>query len=117
MACMPQELLRFMAERNDHRVGRNSSQSEVEDSDHSSDEDYSPGSLVIDTAGFGESGTVCVCVHTCVCLWCVCVCVHTCVRVCVCVCVCVSVSVVCVCVCVHMIICIGHVHMCVYMCV
>ena len=36
-------------------------QSEIEDSDHSSDEDYSPGSLVIDTAGFG--GGVCVCVH------------------------------------------------------
>ena len=41
-------------------------QSEIEDSDHSSDEDYSPGSLVIDTAGFGEGVCVCVCVCVCV---------------------------------------------------
>ena len=38
-------------------------QSEVEGSDHSSDEDYSPGSLVIDTAGFGGGVCVCVCMN------------------------------------------------------
>ena len=38
-------------------------QSEIEDSDHSSDEDYSPGSLVIDTAGFGGGVCVCVCMN------------------------------------------------------
>ena len=41
-------------------------QSEIEDSDHSSDEDYSPGSLVIDTAGFGGGVWMCVCVDVCV---------------------------------------------------
>ena len=38
-------------------------QSEIEYSDHSSDEDYSPGALVIDTAGFGGGVWMCVCVH------------------------------------------------------
>ena len=42
-------------------------QSEIEDSDHSSDEDYSPGSLVIDTAGFGGGVWMCVCGCGCVC--------------------------------------------------
>ena len=42
-------------------------QSEIEYSDHSSDDDYSPRSLIIDTAGFGGGVWMlicgCVCVH------------------------------------------------------
>ena len=48
-------------------------QSEIEDSDHSSDEDYSPGSLVIDTAGFGGGVWMCVCACACACVCGVCV--------------------------------------------
>lgn len=40
-------------------------QSEIEDSDHSSDEDYSPGSLVIDTAGFGGGVWMLICGYVC----------------------------------------------------